>query len=686
MSFVQRTLVLALLTAFAGSGFAATATKTVAPAKAAPSKAAPAKLAPKAPAPKGATTKTTRATPVKATAVNQPPVFSSLTAKTVAEASALSFLVSATDPEGSAVTITAAGLMPWMTFSANKLTATPGYSDAGAYTVNFTAKDSAGGRAVLPVTITVLDTNRAPSLSITAPLVVGEGFALSVPITANDLDGDALTVTAVNLPTWASFDGRTLRATPPAGAHGSYNFSLTVSDGKTPMSALAPVTVTQDDSAFPQPWTRYFGSQWTGAAWAGTERAWLGYLTGLNLMDYPNKINDLVAEVSARIQSRDVIVSITGFGGDADTGTSLMGRLFDMHREGNGGSWQAAVEAQVQALSPLDPDAKHLTYQLGNEIGKQTFSEALRAWATSKGLTLPGTAQEHDLELIPYYVEYYLAPTVEAAQRASLAYYGDAEAVNLALGSIPNGGTPGARAFLDALLAYEVQGDYAPTLTGKKVNELVDLITAHYVGASDNLGLIWDKWAGVGSLHGLWTTEVVGIRSATDGAGAASVLFELGNHLGWHYAKGFLPEQARVSVYGWSDNNGIAAADADEALSTFYAFMGDAPLEVEKNYATVASTGSPLKTVQFNSVTDNDKRAVAVTAEQQSATGTLQAVTVAKAGWAGAVTAQVHLFTAAGHQVLPASVVDTGSAYQVTLTRGAQVSGGSAVLVTLLRN
>lgn len=624
--------------------------------------------------------------------VDQAPVFGSLGSFNVAEGGSLTETVTASDPDGGAVTITATGLLNgWMSFDGKKFTATPDYTKVGSYPITFIASDGAK-QTKYSVTLTVSDTNRAPVLNPIGAWKVGEGHSLSVPITASDEDGDNLTLTASGLKSWMSFDGRTFRAQPRSGQRGDYTVTFKASDGTSSASQTSAITVSLDDSAFPHPWTEYWGSQWTGAPWSGTERSWLGYLTGSNLIDSPNKVNSLVDEVSARIQQRDVIITIAGFGGDSgdtsDGTLTSMGDLFDLLQSGGLGTWQSAVMAQVEALSPLDPTGTHLIYQLGNEITKPAFSDTLRNWAARRGIELPGTNGGYDQELIPYYVEYYLAPTVEAAQLASLNYYGDKEALTLALGSIGSGGTTAARDFLDILLDYEVGGTYAPSLAGKRVYELVDLITVHYPGSAYNLDMIWDKWQGVGSLRGLWTTETVGINAAEAGEGAGKTVGELASHLGWQYRRGYGPDVARVSIYGWDVGNGKAGTPAAETMTTFFDFLGNSPLEVESDYAVVTGASSDLAVTQFNSVDDGSRRVITVTTiTQQSQSSAVQSVTFNKDGWSGHVTATLHQFNANGHKVSDPLVSEDATSYTVTLNPAVNLTGvGDALMFTLVND
>jgi len=93
------------------------------------------------------------------------------------------------------------------------------------------------------------DTNRAPSISGNPQGAVIVGGAYSFTPTASDPDGDALTFSISNQPTWADFDADTgtLSGTPTLANVGSYsNIQISVSDGtdRTNLNAFA-IDVTQ---------------------------------------------------------------------------------------------------------------------------------------------------------------------------------------------------------------------------------------------------------------------------------------------------------------------------------------------------------------------------------------------------------------------------------------------------------
>jgi hypothetical protein len=88
--------------------------------------------------------------------------------------------------------------------------------------------------------------NRAPTITGSAPNKVNVGQPLDFRPTARDADGDPLTFSATNLPGWIVFDSGTgrLTGTPTAADVASYSrIGIRVSDGK----ATATLTIAQLD-------------------------------------------------------------------------------------------------------------------------------------------------------------------------------------------------------------------------------------------------------------------------------------------------------------------------------------------------------------------------------------------------------------------------------------------------------
>src|SRR5207244_10963953 len=82
------------------------------------------------------------------------------------------------------------------------ISGTPGFSDAGTYPITWTVSDGHGGTASANTSLTVTNTNRAPTLAQPSNMVVNEGTSADQVLSGNDPDGDALTFTLVSGPSY----------------------------------------------------------------------------------------------------------------------------------------------------------------------------------------------------------------------------------------------------------------------------------------------------------------------------------------------------------------------------------------------------------------------------------------------------------------------------------------------------
>ncbi|MEK6854036.1 MAG: Ig-like domain-containing protein, partial [Nanoarchaeota archaeon] len=127
--------------------------------------------------------------------VNRAPSFTNLANLTVKENELLQFTAAVSDPESDSVVINATGLPIGAAFSNStaNLTWIPGFEQAGAYELKFTASD--GVASVTKTTnVTVLNTNRAPVItSAYGKVAVNETEEVLVLVTGTDPDGDSVT-------------------------------------------------------------------------------------------------------------------------------------------------------------------------------------------------------------------------------------------------------------------------------------------------------------------------------------------------------------------------------------------------------------------------------------------------------------------------------------------------------------
>jgi parallel beta-helix repeat protein len=180
---------------------------------------------------------------------NSPPTIAGTPATSVTAGSAYSFQPSAADANGDALVFSVQNCPAWATFntSTGRLAGTPDASRVGT-SVNVVISVSDGRATVsLPAFAIAVDAqpNVAPTISGTPAMSVVAGNPFAFQPVAADANGDALTFSIQNRPSWANFNSSTgyLGGTPNAGQVGSWSsITISVSDAKASTS-LAPFTV-----------------------------------------------------------------------------------------------------------------------------------------------------------------------------------------------------------------------------------------------------------------------------------------------------------------------------------------------------------------------------------------------------------------------------------------------------------
>jgi hypothetical protein len=192
---------------------------------------------------------------------NSPPTISGIPPSSVLQGQAYAFTPTATDADGDTLTFTINNAPPWVTFDSTtgRLSGTPAASHVGVYNnVTIRVSDSAATASLTPFGITVVATapppppslpqppNTPPAISGNPGTTVTENQAYSFTPSASDANGDTLTFTITNRPSWATFNSTTgrLSGTPTASHVGVYNnITIRVSDS-TATASLTPFDIT----------------------------------------------------------------------------------------------------------------------------------------------------------------------------------------------------------------------------------------------------------------------------------------------------------------------------------------------------------------------------------------------------------------------------------------------------------
>ncbi|MFP4393666.1 MAG: PKD domain-containing protein, partial [Anaerolineales bacterium] len=163
------------------------------------------------------------------TDVNDAPMFTSEPVTEATQDAPYSYTVAAADVDvGDALTITVESRPAWLTFvdhgdGTATLSGTPANDEVGDHLVELLATDAGGLTDTQTFTLTVLNVNDAPMFTSEPVTEATQDAAYSYTVAAADIDiGDALTITAEDLPAWLNLtdhgDGTATLSGTPANA------------------------------------------------------------------------------------------------------------------------------------------------------------------------------------------------------------------------------------------------------------------------------------------------------------------------------------------------------------------------------------------------------------------------------------------------------------------------------------
>ena len=156
-----------------------------------------------------------------------------------------SFQPSASDPDGDTLAYTIQNKPSWASFSTTtgRLSGTPGSSGTfGNIVIRVSDGSLADSLPAFTITVTTTSSNTAPTISGSPASSVTAGQAYSFQPSATDADGDVLTFSIQNRPSWATFSPTTgrLSGTPSSSSVGTYgNIIISVTDGTATRSLSA---------------------------------------------------------------------------------------------------------------------------------------------------------------------------------------------------------------------------------------------------------------------------------------------------------------------------------------------------------------------------------------------------------------------------------------------------------------
>jgi hypothetical protein len=341
-------------------------------------------------------------------APNQAPVLTNPGNKTVNENAALTFTVSAADPDGDTLTYSASNIPSGSTFTPSTRTFswTPSYTQAGTYAnVSFSVTDGALTDSE-NITITVNNVNRPPVLGNIGNKTVTAGQLLQFTVSATDPDGNPLTYSVSNLPSGATFtpSTRTFSWTPSANQTGSYsNVRFQVSDGSltdyenisitvTVAANQAPVLTNPGNKSVNEGATLTFTISATDANRdsltysASNIPSGATFTPATRTFSWTPSYSQVGTYANVRFSVTDSVL------GDSETITITVNNVNRAPVLGSIGN-KSVKEWQLLTftISATDPDGNPLTYSASNLPSGATFSPSTRTFSWKPSYSQAGT-------------------------------------------------------------------------------------------------------------------------------------------------------------------------------------------------------------------------------------------------------------------------------------------------------
>lgn len=193
---------------------------------------------------------------------------------------------------------------------------------------------------------------------------------------------------------------------------------------------------------------------------------------------------------------------------------------------------------------------EHVAWQIGNEIVSGHFDPMGLKGKVSRYLNMDGSYHGYDLEWKKkYYVNDYLSPAIEAAERVGRDLFGDPDAPLILLGSM-NPYNQFDIEFLKKVMESRFDSPQAPSLQGEKVIDHIDIMTVHYMFAKPErrrrMQAYADAYLKTGRIKGIWVTEEHGRK----GKGPVTIIDRGTRFLTWAAKNGFDATQVRLIWYG----------------------------------------------------------------------------------------------------------------------------------------
>lgn len=342
------------------------------------------------------------------------------------------------------------------------------------------------------------------------------------------------------------------------------------------LACLALTLVAQASMAASRPataisWVDYMGAQDDQVRWAHTMRGYQRHNTG---MDRPqaDEVKKNAVTLGAGVGTVIIPIGALSFPGQADS----VQAYFRTVESDQGKSWGDLLRKQTRTMGG-QLSGHQVYWQVGNEVNSRKFGQnVVRFGGGSRG-----SFSLNQPELIWIYAEKVLAPAYAAIESAAEA---GGPKPKIVIGTIAYAVQEESRDWLLKLLDYKLKGSLVPSLKGRTVASLGDVVGIHYLLSRDDgdwqsdLGNLYHQVVDVRHMQGLWLTEEVGLVYANNGQGGAIALKDWARFMSWVSVNGYTPEQTRMNLWGWQ--LGPDGSRGSEAMDYLYGQIGASKVKV----------------------------------------------------------------------------------------------------------
>jgi hypothetical protein len=386
------------------------------------------------------------------------------------------------------------------------------------------------------------------------------------------------------------------QATPPKGGAAG---EMTVTIGEKTMTVMK------------SQWADYFGAHYAsspdgaGTAW-NTVRSYGGAHTGIHVAE-----NKDAPVRKGPFTGKEIRFQLSDFHGRRG-GKSAEQLIPDLIEHRITGIYLMTGIVRPSTEQPFDKDRAYwavrlihekfpkanqqVVWQIGNEVVSGHFDpkgvwRAMTPEEKKKNPMKEDNFFGYDLKWKEdFYVNEYLAPAIEAIERASKDVYGDPRKIRIALGSMNPYNKPNL-VFLKNVMERKFDGQQAPTLKGEVVWKHIDLLTAHYMtgslGTIATLQQYHDDYLKTGKVKGIWITEDHGRA----GRGPVTIIDRGLRFLAWAARNNLSGEQTRLCWWGEGERD--PGGQGKEATALFGEFFTGRQLY----FASQAVTGGTVYTL-----------------------------------------------------------------------------------------